>query len=222
MLLLYYALLKENNHIILITINSVGCIIEGTYLTVFMIYATSQTKVRTTWLLILFNVVLYGLIILFTMLLSGGEQRVTVVGWICASFSLCVFASPLSVMGRVIRAKSVEFIPFGLSLSLTLSALVWFLYGLVIKDFYVAVPNVLGFICGIAQMILYMIYKDARKKETKLPLSNMKDLAMEMKPETTQTVNEDKHESEGASAGLHTGQQQQQQPGSETDVQGCV
>jgi solute carrier family 50 (sugar transporter) len=44
---------------------------------------------------------------------------------------------------RVIRTRSVEYMPFSLSLSLTLSAIVWFLYGVFIKDKYVAVRNLI-------------------------------------------------------------------------------
>ncbi|KAF3499715.1 hypothetical protein F2Q69_00042971, partial [Brassica cretica] len=49
--------------------------------------------------------------------------------------------------------------PFSLSLFLTLSAVTWLFYGLAIKDFYVALPNVLGAFLGAVQMILYIIFK---------------------------------------------------------------
>lgn len=175
MLLLYYAFIKESNGTMIITINTIGCAIEGFYLTVYLIYAPKKARVYTAKLLGLFNVGFLGLIVLTTMvfvrggdehkMLSKGGMRENVVGWICGIFSVCVFAAPLSVMRMVIRTKSVEFMPFWLSFSLTLCAVMWFFYGFLIKDFYIALPNVLGFAFGIAQMILFIIYKDSSKKK---------------------------------------------------------
>ncbi|XP_023738426.1 bidirectional sugar transporter NEC1 [Lactuca sativa] len=165
MLLLYYGYLKTENGMMIITINSIGCVIETIYIVLFLFYATKEALISTVKLLAFFNILSYGLIVGTTLLAtSNGPQRVAVVGWICAVFSVCVFAAPLSIMRLVIKTKSVEYMPFSLSFFLTLCAVTWFFYGLLIKDYYVATPNVLGFIFGITQMILYMIYKDKKKR----------------------------------------------------------
>lgn len=61
---------------------------------------------------------------------------------------------------RVVKTKSVEYMPFSLSLSLTLCAATWFFYGFFSKDYYIMVPNVVGFMFGVAQMVLYFLYMD--------------------------------------------------------------
>ncbi|KAL0371400.1 UNVERIFIED_CONTAM: Bidirectional sugar transporter NEC1 [Sesamum angustifolium] len=140
------------------------CATEIAYLTMYMIYATKVSRVSTTRLLFLFNVSLLGVVIGATYLLARGHQRVTAVGWICAAFSVSVFAAPLAIIRRVIRTKSVEFMPFYLSLFLTICAVVWFFYGFLIKDYFIAGPNILGFIFGIMQMTLYVVYKDRKQQ----------------------------------------------------------
>ncbi|KAK9067667.1 hypothetical protein SSX86_011778 [Deinandra increscens subsp. villosa] len=165
MLLLYYGYLKTENGMMIITINSIGCAIETAYLIAFLIYATKESRISAVKLVALFNILFFGLILVTTLFLTHhGPKQVAIVGWICAIFSVCVFAAPLSIMRLVIRTKSVEYMPFTLSFFLTLCAIMWFFYGLLIKDYYVATPNVLGFVFGVAQMILYVIYKDKKKQ----------------------------------------------------------
>ncbi|KAL5795518.1 hypothetical protein ACOSQ2_000338 [Xanthoceras sorbifolium] len=161
MLYLYYALLKPNGFM-LVTINCFGILIESLYLIIYMIYATRDSKIYTAKLLILFNMGAFGLIVLFTYLFSTASKRLAIVGWICAVFSVSVFAAPLGIMRLVIRTKSVEFMPFSLSLCLTICAVMWFLYGLSVHDYYIATPNVLGLAFGVVQMILYLIYRKRR------------------------------------------------------------
>ncbi|KAL8482729.1 hypothetical protein ACS0TY_025685 [Phlomoides rotata] len=161
-LLLYYAYLKKNAYMI-ISINGIGCVIETVYLIIFVVYASKKSKMSTLRLITLFNIGGLGVVFLVSQLAFKGGKRVSLVGWICAIFNILVFAAPLSIMRQVIRTKSVEFMPFTLSFFLTLCATSWFFYGFFIKDYYIALPNVLGFFFGISQMILYFIYKNCKK-----------------------------------------------------------
>ncbi|XP_015087366.1 bidirectional sugar transporter NEC1-like [Solanum pennellii] len=191
MLYLYYAYLKKNE-ILLITINSFGTGIQLIYLTIFMIYATKSAKIFATKLLIGFNLVAFGAIVGLTYIFANeNDLRISIVGWICAVFSVSVFAAPLSIMRRVIQTKSVEFMPFPLSFFLTICAVMWFFYGLLKKDMYIATPNILGFSFGIAQMILYAIYRN--RKQQVLPdlsLMDIKEIAIDMKAVVVEIIQE--------------------------------
>ncbi|XP_050213614.1 bidirectional sugar transporter SWEET9-like [Mercurialis annua] len=161
MLLLYYGLLKPNG-ILIVSINAIGCFIELSYIFFYLFYAPHKEKILTIKILVL-NIAIYGLMMLITMFVVKGDSRITTVGWICAAFSVAVFAAPLSIMRRVIKTRSVEYMPFTLSFFLTLCATMWFFYGLLVEDMFIALPNVLGFLFGIVQMVLYNLYKNAKK-----------------------------------------------------------
>lgn len=165
---IYYAFLKSNTTL-LITINSVGCFIETFYILFYFFYASNKDKKQTLKLLSLLIICGMG-IIGVTHFLIEASQRANVVGWICLIFSLCVFVAPLCILRQVVRTKNVEHMPFLLSFFLTISAVMWFFYGLLLKDFNIAVPNVLGFIFGVLQMALYAMYRNGDETiDEKLP-----------------------------------------------------
>ncbi|OAY30644.1 bidirectional sugar transporter SWEET10 [Manihot esculenta] len=175
MLWLFYALF-DGNSTLLVTINSFTFFMEIGYITVYIIYATKKDRMFTIKLLLFFNVFGFGMISIFTLFLTHGRQRVDVLGWICMIFALCVFVAPMGIMRKVIKTKSVEFMPFSLSFFLTLTAVMWFFYGFLKKDLYVAIPNTLGFLFGIAQMVLYLIYRNPKKLPAEEPkLSELSD-----------------------------------------------
>ncbi|XP_059304293.1 bidirectional sugar transporter SWEET10-like [Lycium ferocissimum] len=171
MLWIYYAFLKTNTTL-LITINSFGVFIETIYVSFYLFYAPKNSRVQTIKMLLLSVVGGFGAIVLVTQFLFKGAVRGQVAGWICLVFALCVFVAPLGIVRKVIKTKSVEYMPLLLSVFLTLSAVMWFFYGLLLRDINIAAPNVLGFIFGILQMVLYVIYSKKEKailKEQKLP-----------------------------------------------------
>ncbi|CAK9328666.1 unnamed protein product [Citrullus colocynthis] len=165
---LCYAFLKTNTFL-LITINSFGCVVEFLYFIIFIIFAANPVRMLTIRIFAVMNMGLFGLILVAIHFISKPSNRVDVMGWICVAVSVSVFAAPLSILRRVMTTKSVEFMPFTLSFFLTLSAIMWFAYGLFLNDVCIAIPNVVGFILGLVQMVVYAIYRKGKLMEGKLP-----------------------------------------------------
>ncbi|GFY99936.1 bidirectional sugar transporter SWEET12-like protein [Actinidia rufa] len=161
MLWMYYAFLKTDA-ILLISVNSIGCFIETIYIAIYLAYGSREARNHTAKLLASLNVGFFSVILLFTLLLVKDSNRVLVVGWVCVAISVSVFAAPLSIVFQVVRTRSVEFMPFTLSFFLTMTAIMWFGYGLLLKDLYIALPNILGFLLGVLQMLLYGMYRNAK------------------------------------------------------------
>ncbi|KAF4365926.1 hypothetical protein G4B88_007870 [Cannabis sativa] len=115
---MYYALPQEGL-LLLITINSFGCVIETIY-----IGFRSTMQIQTAKILLLLNIFGYGLLIVLITLLTKGDLRRQVVGLICLAFNIGVFAAPFVTMRQVIKIGSVEFMPFLLSFFITLGAII--------------------------------------------------------------------------------------------------
>ncbi|KAK3122260.1 hypothetical protein QOZ80_8BG0667250 [Eleusine coracana subsp. coracana] len=154
---IFYALVKTNSRPLL-TINAFGCGVEAAYIIFYLVYAPKKARVRTIAYFLLLDVAAFGLIVFATLKLVGPAHRVKFLGSVCLAFSMAVFVAPLSIIVKVVKTKSVEFMPIGLSFCLALSAVAWFCYGLFTKDPYVMYPNVGGFFFSCIQIGLYFWY----------------------------------------------------------------
>ncbi|KAF8721053.1 hypothetical protein HU200_023467 [Digitaria exilis] len=161
MLWLYYALLSMD--VLLLSINAIACVVESVYLAIYLVYAPKDAMVFTMKLLSIVNMGCFGAMVAILQFYVEGQRRVTIAGGVGSAFALAVFVAPLAIIRQVIRTKSVEFMPFWLSFFLTISAVVWFFYGLLMKDFFIAMPNVLGLLFGLAQIALYFVYRNPKK-----------------------------------------------------------
>ncbi|TVU03929.1 hypothetical protein EJB05_48041, partial [Eragrostis curvula] len=157
---IFYAHVKTNSHLLL-SINIVGCVAETIYTALFIAYAPRKEKLRTLGAVLL-EATAMGVVIAATLKgFAGRDHRVKFLGGVCLAFSLAVFAAPLTVIVKVVRTRSVEFLPFGLSFCLLLSAVAWFFYGFFTNDSYVMYPNVAGFLFSCVQIGLYFWYRNA-------------------------------------------------------------
>lgn len=147
----------SKNNILVSTINGTGAAIEIIYVLIFIAYSIKKERAKILGLFI-FVLSVFGVVVFVSLFALHGHGRKLFCGLAATIFSIIMYASPLSIMRMVIKTKSVEYMPFFLSLFVFLCGTSWFVFGLLGKDPFVAVPN--GFGCGLGamQLILYAIY----------------------------------------------------------------
>ncbi|KAI3848587.1 hypothetical protein MKW92_052645 [Papaver armeniacum] len=188
----YYGLLKPGG-MLLVTVNGAGAVLQLIYVTLFIIYAPKDSKIKHLKLAGILNVGFYGAVLLITLLATHGSLRLTIVGFIGAGLTLGMYGAPLVVMKNVIATKSVEYMPFWLTFFLFLNGGVWSVYSVLVKDLFIGVPNAIGLVLGSVQLIMYIIYNNKSKSKK----SSMEKLEEEGSPDLVHGVVEmDKYNEE--------------------------
>ncbi|KAL0548402.1 hypothetical protein IC582_012851 [Cucumis melo] len=158
----YYGIIKPGAYLVA-TINSFGVVVQSFFLGVFLIYAPSAMKAKTGILVGILDIGMLTAAIVVSELVLEGEKRIEALGFVCAGLNIMMYASPLSIMKTVIKSKSVEYMPFMLSLFFFFNGGIWTFYAFLVHDWFLAVPNGMGLLLGLTQLLLYAIYRNARK-----------------------------------------------------------
>lgn len=170
---LWYGLpwVSDGGRALVATVNGTGALFQLAYISLFVLYADStRTRLKIVGLLALeafvFAVIAHASIAFFEQ-----PARQLFVGCVSMASLISMFASPLAVMGLVIRTECVEFMPFYLSLSTFLMSASFAMYGLLLRDFFIYLPNVIGVVLGAMQLVLYAYYSRKWKgSESSAPL----------------------------------------------------
>ncbi|KAJ6810358.1 bidirectional sugar transporter SWEET16-like isoform X1 [Iris pallida] len=160
----YYGLLKTDG-LLLVTVNGAGTVLQAIYVMLFLLFSNKDTRLSMMKVVALLNVGLYGAVVFVTYFALRGQTRLLVIGSMGAALTVGMYAAPLAAMKLVVQLKSVEYMPFSLSFFLFLNAGVWSAYSSLVKDFFIGVPNGIGFLLGTAQLVLYAMYRG--KKQAK-------------------------------------------------------
>ncbi|CAJ1946769.1 unnamed protein product [Sphenostylis stenocarpa] len=154
------------NTILVLTINSVGLVFEFFYLTIYYIYATNKGR-KKVLIFLLIEAIFFAVVALITMLaLHSTKKRSLVVGILADVFNVMMYVSPLTVMAKVIKTKSVKYMPFWLSVANFLNGACWTTYALIHPfDLYVLISNGIGALSGLVQLALYACYSSYKSEK---------------------------------------------------------
>jgi len=82
----------------------------------------------------------------------------TIVGFFSSSMQISFFASPLLGMREIIRSKNAASIDWIMALLASICGGLMFIFGLALKDVFIAVPNALTLLLGLTQVGLCILF----------------------------------------------------------------
>ncbi|GLT38770.1 hypothetical protein SLA2020_129960 [Shorea laevis] len=143
----------------LITVNGLGIIFEVSFILIYFWFASTKGKIKVAVTATPAILVFCISAIISAFLLHDHPHRKVFVGSVGLVASVAMYAAPLVAVKQVILTKSVEFMPFHLSLFTFLASTLWLAYGLLSHDLCLASPNFIGCPLGILQLVLYCKYR---------------------------------------------------------------
>ncbi|XP_073131229.1 bidirectional sugar transporter SWEET7 [Henckelia pumila] len=149
---------------LVVTINGAGLVIEIVYLSLFIAFSDAKKRLKLVATVAAECIFVAVLALLVLTLVHSTKLRSTVVGSVCMIGNIMMYASPLSVMKLVITTRSVEYMPFFLSLFSFLNGISWTAYALIRFDPFIVAPNGMGTFLGLAQLLLYAAFYKSTKR----------------------------------------------------------
>ena len=83
----------------------------------------------------------------------------TIIGKICAAAQCLLHFFPLQNIYRVIKQKNFMLVPFCTAWGNMFCSICWVVYGIMITEIYVVLPQCIGIILSTVQVILFLNYR---------------------------------------------------------------
>ncbi|CAL1367677.1 unnamed protein product [Linum trigynum] len=144
--------------LLVVTINGFGFFLELIYVAIFLIFSPWVKRRKLIITLLVETAFFIGVLLITLLVFHAPPKRAMFVGLLCIIFNVIMYASPLTVVKMVIKTKSVKYMPFFLSLAGFCNGIVWTIYALLKFDVNILIPNGLGSLFALLQLVLYAIY----------------------------------------------------------------
>lgn len=146
----------------MIIVNTVGATLFFSYSATFYVYSIkkSTTLKQIIVAIALLVAILWYSFYYYTSDIVGVTD---LIGFVCCTMTIIFFAAPLTSVFHVIKTKSAEVMPYPLIVGTLITSILWYLYGVIIDDSFVQIPNFIGCVLASLQLSLYCIYPSKYK-----------------------------------------------------------
>ena len=148
------------NQFLLYLANGLGGTITLIYITIFLIHVAD----RKVLLSLFYNFFLICCIVeIYFVFYYLVPFKVT--GIIANIFNVLMYAAPGEKIYQICKGASYQLIPIWSTIGGTACSTSWMCYGIYQKDIYVVIPNALGVLASIVQIVIFVIYRRKQKNK---------------------------------------------------------
>ena len=140
-----------------IVVNTAGTILMSSYTICFCCYSSRRSGIKKQILIALLFAIKVELFILYGKFLEYSTEKY-ICGIIASALTIGFFASPLATIVNVVQTKSTSTLPFYMILANLFVTVQWWLYGLILDDYFIEIPNFLGMCLSAIQLSLFVIF----------------------------------------------------------------
>ncbi|XP_022250086.1 sugar transporter SWEET1-like isoform X1 [Limulus polyphemus] len=145
---------------VVISVNTIGLLFQTIYVLWYYVFTLNKSTLHRQ---LLGTVILLGGLFYYLIYLTKDESSAIQASGLMASASSLMFcAAPFASLADVIKTKSVENLPFPIIISTFVVTSLWFIYGFLLNDKYIQVPNFIGCLLALFQLSLFAIYPSKR------------------------------------------------------------
>ncbi|XP_047942915.1 bidirectional sugar transporter SWEET5-like [Salvia hispanica] len=175
-----------------------GMVLELIYIVVFNYYTTHNNRAIMAKLAILECIIVCIVAAIIFHIIPSHATRTMVMGIMNTVSTVIMYASPMSILKRVVVFKDAKIMPIWTCLAGLCNSIIWFIYALLQPlDLYIAIPNGLGVAFGIVQLGVYAYYKIWAQNANEDQKENK-----DQKENEDQNANEDQNENDAQNANV--------------------
>ena len=142
--------------------NGIGGVITLIWIVIFIIHYVEKRFAMALLYNLILIIAIIGIAMLFFFIVPY-----EVTGKIAMVFNVLMYASPGEKMITVFKTGNYKLIPIWSTLGGTACSACWMIYGIYLVDWNQIIPNALGVIFSIIQIIVFLFYKLKNGNEVK-------------------------------------------------------
>ena len=142
--------------------NGIGGVITLIWIVIFIIHYVEKRFAMALLYNLILIIAIVGIAMLFFFIVPY-----EITGKIAMVFNVLMYASPGEKMITVCKTGNYKLIPIWSTLGGTACSACWMIYGIYLVDWNQIIPNCLGVIFSIIQIIVFLFYKKKNGNEVK-------------------------------------------------------